>query len=599
MMYNDKLFGKCLEYARVSTDNEGQAESCKNQILLCDEYIGKHPELTLVGQYVDDGISGATNERPQFNAMIERIKQGDIRYIIAKNEDRLCRSVEVDGHLQTICREYGVKIIFIESNSVFDPFDGDQVTMHGFKAVMGQQYVFHQSRVGKLAHEQKCKAKRLDATDVRFGYYWDKENKCMAINEEEAAIVRKMFEWYVYGGVGVSEIARRLARSGVYGSRSGKMLTANTVSSRLADESYKGVFHINKKGSDLRVGMNAKKRRYSRPKEEWVAVDGPAIISEELFDLAQKLREERRHIYDKPDKKETQARFKGKHLFAGKVFCGECGTQFHFRYADRAKTVGEYKDYFSKKKKEPDAECSNKKHNRIYEKTLIELSIGSINIFLENHTACIDSLVDIIREASIAASEDDEQLKSCQKRLAKIEKELNKNLMAWRDAPEASMKESFFQMYQENKKQKEELEKEIESLSRRQEDAEELEKKIEDIRGQIEKMKQVTVIDRSVVDNFIDRIIVYGDGKIAVILKFGTTQEYLNCNTGAPEMLIPWNIYDINFSGCPVPHKSEVQIVWNDKYLLKNTKAICRSFEDDKDWRIVYNDLSVRWFDRA
>lgn len=573
MRYDEKLAGNCVAYARVSTDNEGQAESCKNQLLLCDEYIKRHPELNLVGKYVDDGISGATNRRPQFNAMIERVVQGGIQYIIAKDESRLCRSTEVDGYLQTVCRECGVKIIFIVSNNVFDPFNGEQVTMHGFHALINQHVVFGQSQKGITAHKQKCKAKRLNATDVRYGYYWDYKNKCMAVNEEEAAIVRKMFEWYVFSNLGVSEIAKKLAERGVYGAKSGKMLTANTVSSRLADESYKGVFHINKKGSDLSVGMNAKKKRFDRPKDEWVAVDGPAIVSEELFDMAQKLREERRHIYDKPDKKETQARFKGTHLFSGKVFCGECGTQFHFQYSDRKKTIGVYKDYFSKKKRELNAVCNNKKYNRIYENTLIEICRFSINTFLQNHEACIDNLVGIIREASIAASKDDEPLKACQKRLAKVKKELNKNLIAWRDAPDASMKEAFFEMYQQNKNQKDELEKEIENFSKQQKNAADLEKEILGIKEHIEKMKKVDVIDRSVVENFIDRIIICGDGRIVVILKFGTVYE----NLLTPKVIIPFvadSIYsNLKFIRCPQ--------------------------KDCIDWQKTFHALSVRCSDRT
>lgn len=572
-MYDEKLAGNCVAYARVSTDNEGQAESCKNQMLLCDEYIKKHPKLILVGKYVDDGISGATNRRPEFSAMIERVMQGDIQYIIAKDESRLCRSTEVDGYLQTICRECGVKIIFIVSNNVFDPFNGEQVTMHGFHALINQHVVFGQSQKGRTAHKQKCEAKRLNATDVRYGYYWDKENKCMAVNEEEAAVVRKMFEWYVFGNLGVHEIARKLAEYGVYGARSGKMLTANTVSSRLADESYKGLFHINKKGSDLSVGMNAKKKRYSRPKEEWVAVDGPAIVSEELFDMAQRIRKERRHIYDKPDKKETQARFKGTHLFAGKVFCGDCGTQFHFQYGDRKKTIGVYKDYFSKKKKELNAVCNNTKYNRIYEKTLIQICRASINTFLRNHEACIDNLVEIIREASIAASKDDEPLKICQKRLAKVEKELNKNLIAWRDAPEPSMKEAFFEMYQQNKKQKDELEKEIENLSKQRKNAEDLEKEILGVREHIEKIKKVDVIDRSVVENFIDRIIVCGNGNVIVILKFGTVYK----NIITQEYILP-----LSFDG-----------------ICSNLRFVSCRQDADVDWQNMFFSLPVRCSDRA
>ncbi|TGY86037.1 hypothetical protein E5329_28520 [Petralouisia muris] len=77
------------------------------------------------GKYVNNGISGATNRCPEFSVMIERVMQGDIQYIIAKDESRLCRSTEVDGYLQTICRECGVKIIFIVSNNIFDPFNGE------------------------------------------------------------------------------------------------------------------------------------------------------------------------------------------------------------------------------------------------------------------------------------------------------------------------------------------------------------------------------------------------------------------------------------------------------------------------------------------
>lgn len=512
---------KCVAYARVSTENEGQAESCANQIALCQEYAERHPEYILDGKYVDDGISGATNKRPQFTAMIERIKQGDIRYIIAKNEDRLCRSTEIDGYLMKVCREYDVKIIFLESNKIFNPNDGQDLTVHGIMAVMGQQYVFHQSQVGKIAHEQKCKAKRLNATDVRYGYYWDKERKCMAVNEHEAEMVRKMFEWYVYNGLGVSEIAKKLAEHGVFGARSGKMLTANTVSARLEDEAYKGTFYINKKGSILNVGMDAKKKRFDRPKEEWVAVEGPAIVSEELFELAQRLREERRHVYDKTGKADTQARFRGTHLFLGKVFCGDCKTQFHFRYADRAKTIGEYKDYFSKSRKTLDAVCHNKKYNRIYEQTLITLCRYAINIFLKEHEACINNLKAVIRDSGLSLFADDKLLKDCQMHLEKVERERQKNLVAWRDAPDESMKQAYLEMYKSNDEEKKELEKKISGLIERRKDAGNVERKIDEIHRHIEDMKQINEIDRSVVQKFIEKIIIEKNGIITIILKFG------------------------------------------------------------------------------
>lgn len=512
----------CVEYARVSTANEGQKESCANQIMLCDEYVKNHPELRVVERYVDDALTGGNDNRPEYKKLLLRIQQGDIRYIIAKSTNRLCRSTEVDGQLQKICRENDVMIIFVDGNHVFNPFDGDDVTMHSIQMIFDQKYIYTQSKNGIIAHKQKCKKKILDATDVRYGYEWDYKNNCMIVNEEQAAMVKKMFEWYVFGGLGVTEIARKLAEHGVYGEKSGKILTANTVSSRLADTSYKGTFYINKKGSKLNIGVGAKKIRFDRPKEEWVAVSGPAIISEELFDLAQKIREERRHVYDKPSKESAQARFRGTHLFAGKVFCGDCGSQFHFRYSDRAKTIGEYKDCFTKMKKSLDAVCNNKKYNRIREDTLIAICQYSINIFLKNHEKCINNIIAIIREASKEALNDDTQIKAYQKKLNKIDKELQKNLEAWRDAPDPDMKDDFLKMYQVNKAEKTVIEEQLVELQRQQMSFDELEQEIQRIKDKIEAIKQIKDLDRTVIDNFIDRIIVAVDGKITIIMKFGT-----------------------------------------------------------------------------
>lgn len=517
----------CVEYARVSTANEGQKESCANQIRLCDDYAKKHPELRVVERYVDDALTGGNDNRPEYQRLLSRIRQKDIRYILAKSTNRLCRSTEVDGQLQRICRENDVMIIFVDGGQIFNPFDGDAVTMHSIQMIFDQQYIYNQSKNGKIAHKQKCDKKILNANDVRYGYEWDYKNHCMVINEEQAVVVRKMFEWYVFGGLGVTEIARKLAEQGIYGERSGKILTANTVSRRLADSSYKGTFYLNTRGSKLNIGVGAKKTRFKRPKEEWVAVPGPAIISEELYDLAQRIREERCHVYDKPSKEASQARFRGTHLFSTKVFCGDCGSQYHFAYANRAKTIGEYRDFFPKKIKPLDAVCNNKKYNKIRENTLKGLCLYSINEFLKNHEECIDNIVKIIRDASREMMNDDTQIKIYHKKLQKIDKEIQKNLEAWRDAPDPDMKDDFLKMYQANKAEKTAIEQEIANLEHQQVSVEEFEKEIQRIRDKVEGMKQIQDIDRTVVENFIDRVIINKDGRINVILKFDTAFEAL------------------------------------------------------------------------
>ena len=517
-----------VAYARVSTKNEEQSESCENQIMLCEEYVKAHPNIIIEERYIDDGISGKSDIRPFYLRMLDRIDEGTVDYILVKDCNRLCRSTEISAHLDKRCRKNNVKIIYVKDGSVYDPCNRKDRMVHGIKAVIDEDYIYQQSEAGIVAHHQKCMKKILDATDVRYGYYWDYKNKFMAVDDEEAQYVKLMFEWYVFGGLGVTEIARKLGELGVYGQKSGKLLTANTISSRLADSSYMGVFYINKRGSELEVGTSAKTKRFERPKEEWVAVEGPAIITKELFELAQRVREERKHVYDKPSKEASQARFKGTHLFASKVFCGSCGTQFHFRYSDRAKTIGEYKDVYGRIRRTLDIECQNTEHNRIREDTLINICKYSINVFLANHEECLNNLINVIRDASAEAMNDTTELKTLKKKLSKVEKEIKKNLEAWKEAP-SDMKEDFHKMYQDNKEQKTQLEKSIAEFEARKVSVDNLEQELEVIKTKIDGMKQIKEITREVVENFIDKIVIHEDGKVAVMLKFGTSFDAILC----------------------------------------------------------------------
>ena len=83
---------KAVIYARVSTDTDGQKESCANQVDLAKKYIESHPNIYLMNVYVDDGISGKNDfNRPQYNEMVEEIETGGVDLIITKALSRLNR----------------------------------------------------------------------------------------------------------------------------------------------------------------------------------------------------------------------------------------------------------------------------------------------------------------------------------------------------------------------------------------------------------------------------------------------------------------------------------------------------------------------------
>ena len=522
-MNNESMIYNCVLYARVSTKNEGQAESCANQIELCRDYVKSQGNMKIIGEYIDDGSTGSSDLRAAFTEMLQRLYEGDISYIITKNDTRISRSTEVSGLITHICMEHSIKIIYAETGEVYDPTNGNSVTLAAIKAALAQDVIFKQSQAGRTAHRQKCASKKLDATDIRYGYRWDKETKCIVPYEPEAAVIRQLFQMYTYRGMGEREIARKFAEQGIVGTRSGKMLQAVTLTKWLTDPAYKGVFYINKKGTNLIIGTGAKKKRYTRPREEWIACEGPAIISEELFDLAQRIHEENIHVFNKDaDKTAMVGRFNGKHLFAGKIFCGGCGSPFQYDCADRARTIGIYKDTKSHIKN-PIDKCSNTENRRIREDVLIEVCLFVINVFLKNQEECFDSLVEVIKEAVNQVLSDDSTLISLRKQLLKAQKDVDKDLKAYRDAISDDMREDFKAMYDRDNARKKDIQRQIDEIEAQKSTMIDVEKEIRAIQTRIEQLKQIKVLDRTVVNNFINRIIIEPEGQIRVLLKFGVS----------------------------------------------------------------------------
>lgn len=283
---------KCVFYARVSTKNESQKESCEHQRLLCDDYVERHPNYEIVEYYIDDGISGKNDNREQYLKMINRILEGDIDYILAKDCDRLCRSTEVNGALNKILVQSNTLVLYLCDGTIYNPFKRQDRMLNGFRALMGEDYVLMQSEKGKIYHAQKCKNKILNANNVVFGYEWDYKNKRLVVNEEEAKVVRQIFELYVYRDMGVSEISRTLYKQGIVGVRNGNPLSARTLNQILTNEAYIGTLYFNKKKTvdiGMGSGSDAKSRRVAVPKEEWVGAQCPRIFEDdELFNLAQK-----------------------------------------------------------------------------------------------------------------------------------------------------------------------------------------------------------------------------------------------------------------------------------------------------------------------
>ena len=133
---------KAFMYIRLSVhdDNDGESESVINQRRLIGEYLKKHPEIELAGEFVDDGVSGLIFDRPAFIEMMDAISAGKANCVITKDLSRLGRDrIETGRYLQRIFPAFGVRFIEIGDNidTLNDSTDGLYVSI---KSIMAEEH---------------------------------------------------------------------------------------------------------------------------------------------------------------------------------------------------------------------------------------------------------------------------------------------------------------------------------------------------------------------------------------------------------------------------------------------------------------------------
>lgn len=506
---NEPKSVNAIIYARVSTDNDGQKDSCSNQVDLAMAYIKKNPSINLVNTYVDDGISGKNDfTRPEYNKMLQDISTGNIDLIITKALSRLNRDEMNSFQLKQLLLQTNTTVLTLEDNQIHDFEDINSGLLHSIHFAMDAQFVLRQSINGRKTHELRCQRKELSAKDISYGYDWNKNDKSITINEDQAEIVRKIFHNYVYQNGTPASIHRDLEAEGV-------KISSRSLVNMIKDERYIGNFYINKRTTILGTGKT-KSKRVMLPKDEWVLVERPdlQIIDNDLFDMAQRINESRKKNYDAPDKNAVQARFQGVHTFAGKIFCPVCGKPYRFGHADRNKTIPYY--YI-----QSHGDCSNPVR-RIYEEDLEAVTRIALKQILEQTEDLYSSLESILIESVKASQNCDNEIEKLNKQIKSREKQLDSLIETLSEGGLIdAAKERIIQKM--NK-----LTSEIEDFNNKIADKESsrlndsyVTDKIKEIKEAIAELKEFTVIDRDRVQNYIERIELPANGDINITLKTG------------------------------------------------------------------------------
>ena len=325
--------GKCYTYLRVSTEKQVDGYSIEAQRQNVEK-LADLKNFQIVREYVDAGFSGAdVQNRPAFTQMMKDIQEekDGIQYVLSFKLSRMGRNaIDTLESLRKMQR-HGVNILTddgaVDSSSAYGNFF--ILIMSGL-AEMERENILAQTFAGRV---EKARQGRFNGGQAPYGYRLrqtgdKKEKGILEINEDEAPLIRLIYDRYVYHEKGDGKVANYLLTHGYNKTvrQNGKLvfIDESFVGHVIRNELYTGtmVYGKRKNSKDPNTG---KVLTRMRDKSEWYRSEGlhEPIISKELFEKAQKIRERNTHNQPKLYNPEHAA------IFSGLLFCPVCGAPMH------------------------------------------------------------------------------------------------------------------------------------------------------------------------------------------------------------------------------------------------------------------------------
>ena len=273
-------------YARVSTEKEQQKNSLENQDDYYRDKILSNPNWTFIRGYSDDGITGTCiKKRNDFKSMIEDGRNNKFDLILTKEVWRFARNTLDTLQITRELLSLG-KGVYFELDNI-NTLEQDGELRLTIMASLAQDESRRTSERTKFGFNRSIEKGRVLGNNAIWGY---QKNKCkLELNEEEARIVKRIFEVYSTGNVGIRGVSKELAKEGLY-SRSGKPLSYSTIRGIIVNPKYKG-FYCGKKTEV--IDFLTKEKIYI-PQNEWITYKTeenivPQIVDDELWEKCNKI----------------------------------------------------------------------------------------------------------------------------------------------------------------------------------------------------------------------------------------------------------------------------------------------------------------------
>ena len=512
-----------LEDGDMELTGKKESNSIANQRMLIQEYIRSHPEFRdyKIEFFCDDGYTGTNFERPEFQRMMAQMKLKRIQCIIVKDLSRFGREyLDVGSYLELLFPLFNVRFI-----SINDDFD----TNNYAGTTGGMELAFRNLINGLYSRDISIKVRSACKTRFRrgeyigsspfYGYIRDpKDIHRLIVDESVRSVVIRIFEMCI-SGQSCKTIARVLNEESIpcplehkrLRGRERNRLTAeekavwipSTVRMILKDERYTGKMVSNKRET-ISVG---KKEMHNIPQDEWIIVENTheEIISEEIYQLANEALAGRVRTIN----------YNTSWKNSGNLFvCGCCGRKLQ---KTGSKDTGLY---CMQTIYQPMSECRHIYGNlRNLENAVLETVKGIGRVFS-------NSIMIIKKKETISKKEYERRIAELEKALGKLKAEKVKLYEKYRSG-EIS-KSDYIHRQMKQVESVREIEDRIASERKKTSHMIELQKRADCIEQEIRSVELLREYDPSVLRRIVERVIVYKDKRIEVILKNRDVFEGIN-----------------------------------------------------------------------
>ena len=320
-------------YCRLSRDDElqGDSNSIKNQKAILSKYASEHgmpnPQF-----YVDDGYSGTTFNRPDFQRLMDDVNSGRVRTIIVKDMSRLGRDyLKVGLYTEITFPEANVR--FIAINDQVDSASNVDNDFTPFRNIINEWYAKDTSKKIRAVFKAKGNSGKHLCTCPPYGYKKDEQdNQHWLVDEVAASVVKEIFSLCMQG-YGPTQIARILTESGIDTPKIHKQKYGLSVSTQVTEFpeiwATESVLKILENPAYLghTVNFRSKKKSYKSkkkimlPREDWVIFKDTheALIDEDTYETVQRIRQSKRKQTDMGEMS----------VFSGIVYCADCGKKMY------------------------------------------------------------------------------------------------------------------------------------------------------------------------------------------------------------------------------------------------------------------------------